>query len=432
MPLDVHFDATGSYDPDGEIVAYEWDFDGDGQFDDGTGEEADYTFTQEGDYDVTLRVTDNSGEYNTSTITIEAGSINGLRAVISSNAGDEELYYVGEDYEFDGSLSQVEDGKITKFNWDFGDGSDEVKTRSVTHAFEEAGTYTVTLTVYDQDGNSDVTTLEVDAKEEGATPTAKFTTSPAIENGEVSGPVPLAVSFDANASTDPDDDIIDYEWDFDNDGTIDDTGDKASYTYQEVGNFEARLILTDAVGNQDEYTVPVEVTEQGIIARLEISVSNGEVPLTVQFDAGSSSYKEGNIVSYEYNFGDGSDSYIGGSSVTYKYTSVGTFNASVTVTGGDGTKDTTSVQVVVRPVALTACFTVNTDSGRAPLFVSVDPSCSEGTVSTYEWNFGDGEISYDRKPETHTYASPGTYVITLEVTSAEGIVDVFENTITVN
>lgn len=432
VPLDVHFDATGSYDPDGEIVAYEWDFDGDGQFDDGTGEEADYTFTQEGDYDVTLRVTDNSGEYNTSTITIEAGSINGLRAVISSNVGDDEIYYVGEDYEFDGSLSQVEDGKITKYSWDFGDGSDEVKTRSVTHAFETAGTYTVTLTIYDQDGNSDVTTLEVKAKEEGATPTAKFTTSPAMENGAVSGSVPLTVSFDANSSTDPDDDIIDYEWDFDNDGEVDDTGDKASHTYQEVGNYEARLILTDAVGNQDEYTVPVEVTEQGIIARLEISVSNGEVPLTVQFDAGSSSYKEGNIVSYEYNFGDGSDSYIGGSSVTYKYTSVGTFNASVTVTGGDGTKDTTSVQVVVRPVALTACFTVNTDSGRAPLFVSVDPSCSEGTISTYEWNFGDGVISYDRKPETHTYSTAGTYVITLEVTSAEGIVDVFENTITVN
>ncbi len=243
--------------------------------------------------------------------------------------------------------------------------------------------------------------------------------------------MPLKVSFDASRSTDPDDDIIEYEWDFDNDGTIDQTGDKSTYTYQEIGSYEARLILTDSVGNQDEATVKVEVTEQGIVARLEINQSNGEVPLTVQFDASGSSFKEGSIVAYEYDFGDGSDAYIGGSSVIYRYTNIGTFNASVTVTGSDGSKDSSSVQIVVRPVALTACFTVNTDSGRAPLFVSVDPSCSEGTISTYEWTFGDGAISYDRKPETHSYSTPGTYTIKLEVTSGEGIVSIFENQITV-
>ena len=431
LPLEVHFDATGSYDPDGEIVSYEWDFDGDGSFDDGEGEEIDHTFTQEGDYEVSLRVTDNSGEYSVSTMTIEAGSINGLRAAIQSNVGEEGIYYVGEEYSFDGSLSQIEDGKITKFTWDFGDGSDPIKTRSVDHTFEEVGNYTVSLTIEDPDGNSDTSTLDIIVREEGAAPNAVIKTTPGLTNGVVSGAVPLSVTFDANSSTDEEDDIVTYEWDFDNDGKIDDTGDTAVYSYQEEGSFEARLILTDSVGNVDEAFVPVEVTAQGLVARLEIDQSNGEVPLTVRFDASDSSYKEGSIVSYEYNFGDGSETYIGGSQVTYKYTSVGTFTASVTVVAGDGKRDTTSVQIVVRPVALTACFTVNTDSGKAPLFVSVDPSCSEGTIDTYEWNFGDGVISFDRKPETHTYSTPGTYVITLEVTSAEGIVDTFENEITV-
>ncbi len=431
LPLEVHFDATGSYDPDGEIVSYEWDFDGDGSFDDGEGEEIDHTFTQEGDYDVTLRVTDNSGEYSTSTVTIEAGSIGGLRATITSNVGAEEIYYIGENYKFDGSLSQIDDGKITKYTWDFGDGTDPVKTRSVEHAFESAGSYTVTLTVQDAEGNTDESTLEIQVRAEGSTPAADINTTPALSGGAVSGSVPLQVTFDANDSFDEEDDIVDYEWDFDNDGTIDDTGDTASYTYQEEGSYEARLIVTDSVGNIDEALVAVEVTAQGLIARLEINQSNGEVPLTVQFDASSSSYKEGSIVSYEYSFGDGSETYIGGSNVTYKYTNVGTFTATVTVVSGDGKRDSTSVQIVVRPVALTACFTVNTDSGKAPLFVSVDPSCSTGTIDTYEWAVGDGEISFDRKPETHTYSTPGTYIISLEVTSAEGIVSTFENEITV-
>ena len=431
LPLKVHFDATASYDPDGEIASYEWDLDGDGNFDDGEGEEIDYEYTQEGDYEVTLRVTDNSGEYNTTTMTIEAGSIGGLRATITTNVGDEGLYYVGQKYKFDGALSQIDDGKITKYTWDFGDGSDPVTTRSVEHRFENSGTYSVVLTVQDAEGNADESTLEVKVIEEGTPPDASITTIPALSGGVVTGTVPLTVEFDANDSFDEEDDIVDYEWDFDNDGTVDATGDTAQHSYQEEGSFEARLILTDSVGNTDEAIVPIEVTAQGLIARLEIDQSNGEVPLTVSFDASGSSYKEGSIVSYEYSFGDGSSTYIGGSNVTYKYTSVGTFTASVTIVASDGKRDSTSVQIVVRPVALTACFTVNTDSGKAPLFVAVDPTCSEGTIDTYQWDFGDGEISFDRKPPTHTYATAGTYIITLEVTSAEGIVSTFENEITV-
>jgi PKD repeat protein len=430
-PLEVHFDATSSYDPDGEIVAYEWDMNDDGKFDDASGEEVDYTFTQEGDYDVTLRVSDNSGAYNTATKTIKAGSIGGLRAVITSSAGENGTYTVGDEYEFNGQLSQIDGGKIVKYTWNFGDGSKSVQSRTVKHAFEEAGTYSVTLSVADADGNTDEALLDVTVTEEGSAPVAKVSTTPAMTSGTVSGPVPLQVVFDGGVSTDADDDIVEYEWDFDNDGSVDDTGNTASYTYQEVGSFTALLTVTDSVGNQDELSIPVTVTEQGILANLVVDQTNGEVPLTVRFDASGSTYKEGSIVSYTYNFGDGSAPYTTGSSVTYKYNDVGNYTASVTVTGSDGKTATSSVQIVVRPVALTACFTVNTSTGSAPLFISVDPSCSTGTIETYAWDFGDGVISYDHKPELHTYETPGSYTIKLEVTSPEGIVSDFENTITV-
>ncbi|MFA5854898.1 MAG: PKD domain-containing protein [Candidatus Gracilibacteria bacterium] len=431
VPLDVHFDATSSFDPDGEIVSYEWDFDGDGRYDDATGEEADYTFELEGKYNVSLRVTDNSGQEVTAEKTIEAGSVGGLRAVMTTNVGSDGIYYTRTDYEFNGTLSQVEAGKITKYSWDFGDGTKPVQSRTVTHNFSAAGTYSVTLTVQDQDGNFDKSLLEIKVVEEGTAPTAKVKTIPTAESsGKVSGAVPLEVVFDGSVSLDSEDDIVDYKWDFNSDGVIDDTGDTVTYTYSEVGTYSAKLILTDSAGHTAETVVPIEVTEQGVLARLTVSAANGEVPLTVTFDASGSTYKEGNIVSYEYNFGDGSDPYITGSSVTYKYTAVGTFTASVTAVGDDGTKGTASVQIVVRPVALTACFTVNTTSGSTPLFVSVDPSCSQGTVEAYKWDFGDGTISFDRKPETHTYSKTGIYTVKLEVTSPEGIVSTFENEIT--
>ncbi|MEK9160158.1 MAG: PKD domain-containing protein [Patescibacteria group bacterium] len=430
VPLLVEFDATSSFDPDGEIVAYEWDFDADGRFDDAEGEIVEYEFLQEGTYEITLRVTDNNGEFATVTETIEAGSVGGLRAIITPPLGDGEIYYIDEEYDFDGELSQYRDQKIVKYKWDLGDGT-KLESRSVSHTYDTAGDYEVSLTVLDADGNSDEAILEIQVVEEGTPPSAVIKTTPALAAGSVSGAVPLKVDFDGSSSTDPEDDIVDYEWDFDNDGEVDETGNKVTYTYAETGSYEARLIVTDSAGNSDETTVAVQVGEQGIVAILESNSSNGEVPLTIAFDASASTYKEGDIVSYEIDFGDGSDLYVGDATVTYKYNAVGTYTVTLTVIGDDGERATDTMQVVVRPVSLTACFTVNESTGNAPLFVVVDPSCSQGTIQSYEWNFGDGEISFDRKPGTHTYDSAGTYTITLEITEDTGIVDSITKTITV-
>ncbi len=429
VPLTVTFDAGSSFDPDGDIILYEWDFDGDGRFDT-EGETAEYEYNQEGTYEVTLRVTDTNGEYATVTETIEAGSVGGLRAIITPPLGEGAIYYIDDKYEFDGNLSQYRDQKIVKYKWDMGDET-KLEGRSAKHSYSVAGDYTVTLTVLDADGNSDETALEISVVEEGTPPSAVIKTTPTLSSGSVSGAVPLEVDFDGSTSTDAEDDIVDYEWDFDNNGDIDETGNKVTYTYSETGTYEARLVVTDSAGNSDETTVNVVVGEQGIMAILDSDLSNGEVPLSVSFDASASTYKEGDIVSYEIDFGDNSKLYVGDATVTYKYNAVGTYTVTLTVVGDDGERATDTMQVVVRPVSLTACFTVNESTGNAPLFVVVDPSCSQGTIQSYEWSFGDGDFSFDRKPGTHTYDTAGTYVISLEITEDTGIVDTITKTITV-
>jgi len=56
------FDASGSYDVDGLIASYAWDFDNDGVFDvDSASSEVEYTFAESGDLTVTLKVTDDEG-----------------------------------------------------------------------------------------------------------------------------------------------------------------------------------------------------------------------------------------------------------------------------------------------------------------------------------------------------------------------------------
>ncbi|HEY0699907.1 MAG TPA: PQQ-dependent sugar dehydrogenase [Micromonospora sp.] len=74
------------------------------------------------------------------------------------------------------------------------------------------------------------------------TPTANLTATP------TSGSAPLAVSFDAGGSTDPDGDTLTYQWDFTGDGSWDATGVTASHTYPDPGTYTAKLQVTDSGG----------------------------------------------------------------------------------------------------------------------------------------------------------------------------------------
>jgi glucose/arabinose dehydrogenase len=74
-----------------------------------------------------------------------------------------------------------------------------------------------------------------------------------------SGPVPLQVDFDGTGSSDPDDDVLEYEWDFESDGTVDATEATITHTYSTAGDYTARLTVRDPSGAQGSDTVAVSV-----------------------------------------------------------------------------------------------------------------------------------------------------------------------------
>ncbi|MCU4140519.1 MAG: hypothetical protein MW690_000994 [Methanophagales archaeon] len=57
---------------------------------------------------------------------------------------------VNEEITFDASASTDPDGSIVSYEWDFGDG-ETASGKVVTHAYSDAGSYTVTLTVTDDE-----------------------------------------------------------------------------------------------------------------------------------------------------------------------------------------------------------------------------------------------------------------------------------------
>lgn len=137
----------------------------------------------------------------------------------------------------DGAGSSDSDGTIVSYRWDFGDGGVATGV-TASRTYATAGTYTVTLTVTDDDGATNTTTrsVTVTAPPANQTPVSSFTATPAG----------LTVTLDGSASRDPDGTIATYTWDL-GDGT-NATGPTTTRTYAAPGTYTVTLTVTDDKG----------------------------------------------------------------------------------------------------------------------------------------------------------------------------------------
>jgi len=254
------FDGSGSSDPDGNIVSYDWDF-GDGSA--ATGVSVTHTYSA-GIYTISLTVTDDFGNTDTATLDISVASPNvAPTAVISGPVNGTE----GVAVSFDGSGSSDLDGNVVSYDWDFGDNS-AGSGMNVTHTYA-AGTYTLTLTVTDDMGATDSATINI---------TITATTSPqppiADAGGSYSANVGVAVQLDGSASSDPDGFIASYSWDF-GDGSATGSGVGPVHIYTAPGNYTVVLAVTDDQGLTALDQTTAQITE------------NGYTPITIDIKPGS-------------------------------------------------------------------------------------------------------------------------------------------------
>jgi len=143
---------------------------------------------------------------------------------------------------FDASGS-TDDRGIASYGWDFGDGSTGTGV-AITHTYENAGVFVATLTVTDLFGNEGIAIeiITVGGGEVGAV--IVTTPSPAT------GFIPFTVGFDASGSTVASPPITSYEWDFDGNGTTDETGVTAVHEFTSAGTYLVQLTVTDSAANE--------------------------------------------------------------------------------------------------------------------------------------------------------------------------------------
>jgi PKD repeat protein len=240
----VTFDASSSWDPDNEIALFEWDFDNDGEFDDATGINPEWTWTVPYTGVIGLRVTDAEGEYETCSdidyTTVEIGN----HAPVSAPGGPYSAAY-DSCITLDGSGSYDPDPDDSiEFAWDLdndGEFDDAYGANADFCVGDIIGSvYDVCLKVIDSYGETDVecTTVTV-------TPNQPPLADP---NGPYLNP--LESCFDGTGSSDPDGDPLTYEWDFGDYSTG--NGATPCHTYAEAGIYSVCLIVNDGTVDSEE------------------------------------------------------------------------------------------------------------------------------------------------------------------------------------
>jgi len=251
----VQFNAGSSFDPDGGIVSYQWNF-GDGSPSQ-SGNIVYHPFSAGGTYAVTLTVTDDDGASATATLPVVVSSPSANQAPNAAFSFSPTNPSPSTWVRFDASASSDADGTIVSFQWNFGDGTPTQSGNIVYHPFSSSGSFNVTLTVTDDDGASDSTTQPIVVGQVGQAPVASFTYSPL-------GPqVGQQVSFDASSSFDPDGSIVSYQWDLDGDGATDTSGSSGTVTYISAGSVNVRLRVTDNDGLSSTATQTIVVSAVG-------------------------------------------------------------------------------------------------------------------------------------------------------------------------
>ncbi|MEH6781597.1 MAG: PKD domain-containing protein [Rhodoglobus sp.] len=455
--LVASFDATGSTDPDGTVEAYAWDF-GDGAS--GTGAIVDHTYATAGTYEVSLTVTDNKGASATTSesITVLAPNV-APTAAFTSEVTDNVV-------SFDGSTSADSDGTISSYSWDFGDGASDSAV-STSHLYAAAGTYTVTLTVTDNQGATGVVSHDVIALDP---PIVTVLARDEFARSETSGWGTALIGGDwstnsnGNFSVETDAGIVNHSsagttrhaWlpsvstddvtvsaSISVDKAITGGGAYTGITMREVGNgfYQARVRyfsngtlafqLLSGSSTNIAYTDVAGLTFSPGDVLLVKAQTFGTSPTTIRGKV----WKQGTSEPNDWTLSATSsvaNLQTAGSVGQYSYLSGSATNAPVRVSYDSFVAVAGHADEAVPPTNLlpTASFT----SSVSLLTASFDSSASsdpDGSIASRSWNFGDGQSSTASNPD-HTYATAGTYSVTLTVTDNQGATATVTHPVTVS
>lgn len=294
------------------------------------------------------------------------------------------------------------------YTWDFGDNSTVSHEKNPVHQYTNTSSYSVNLTVANNVGVSNSFEENYITVGHADDPIGMFTASPR------SGSAPLTVSFiDQSKGTGP----FTHKWDF-GDGTPISYLQNPVHTYLETGKYDVKMQVIGPRGSDVvNLTEFINVTKQSApIAGFVPVPTSGPAPLNVSFIDTSF----GDIVNWNWDFGDGNVSSIKNPSHVY---ALGNYSPKLTITDRNGLSNSTMGDIIKvykpgdeyeTPVARFS-YEIKSDNITCSF---TDESLK--VPSYWKWDFGDGNISYERNP-VNVYPLHGLFKVTLSVSNPAGV-----------
>ncbi|PCJ84311.1 MAG: hypothetical protein COA57_09400 [Flavobacteriales bacterium] len=301
-------------------------------------------------------------------------------------------------------LSIVAGGPITGWDWDFGDASASA-IQNPTHLYTNPGTYVVELIATSSFGCKDTITQNTVRHPK---PAAAFSSTTVCLNSPT--------SF-TDLSTISTGNILQWNWSF-GDGTGASVQQNPAYTYGTDGFFTTQLIVTSDNSCIDTVTNQVEVYPLPQPSFYTDTVCINTPP--TQF-TNTSAISSGSIVSYQWDLGSG-----GATSVqtnpSFTYPADGTYSIELLATSANGCSDSVTQTVIVHPKP-TADFLFTNDCVQNTATFTDQSTITSGSVTGWNWDFGDGTAGSIAQNPSNFYLTPGFYNVTLIATSAFGCKD---------
>lgn len=395
IPFTVHFTDESFNTEPSTITGWYWEF-GDG--DTSTDQNPTHTYLNLGSYSVSLTVTDHRGCDSTKTyhnlINITQPTANFYSDTLLCSKDTLSFF----------NLSQ---GSGLTYAWDFGNGDTSTQSNPIAVYISDMNqTFPISLIVTDQIGCKDTIVKNVSI----STPIADFSAL-----SQTADCPPFNASFINNSSSD----VINWQWNF---------GDSISgsnnisffpspqHVFINSGDFDIRLVVKNALGCLDTITKNNYIFVDGPRGTFDFEPKIGCAPLTVTFTSETE-----NASDFTWVFGDGGTAT--GSSVTWTYNEGGFFLPVLIISDSLNTSigDTSLCSVTI--IATDSVFVIQGNADFAFLDTLycpgqtvqfTDASSGIGTITSWHWDFGDGQSSSIQNP-THTFNTPDDQEVTLTI-----------------
>ncbi len=393
--LPVNYANTSSISS-GSISNYIWDFNSDGTPDNTTLNPSNL-FTAPGAYATQLKVISNNNCMASYSLTVNVYPKPAMQFTANAVCSGAVNTFTNQ--------STISSGLISLYNWNFGDGG-SATAANVQHTYAGYGTYNVVLT---GTSNNNCTNTVSQSVLVYPKPVVSFLSTIACLN--------QATQFN-NQSSIISGNITAYQWDFDNNGTIDNVTANPSFVYPNAGNAQSRLV---AVSNNNCSSQTINTVTVHFNPSANFHVPSTCIPQTTNF-ADASVSNDGAVTSYIWDFnGDNLPDNLQ-QNPQYNFAQAGNYGVKLEVQTQYGCTNTIIKSAYVNATP-TALFSAQNNTGCPSLCVNFinNSTIGNGSISTYQWVFGDNTSpSYLENP-THCYTS-GNYGVTLKVVSDSGCV----------